>query len=163
MESLEQNLNDYYKKYKLWNDERIRLVYDNLKKEEPVAAFIILCDNVADFITKELQYCKNGVKSSNSFMDVIPKKKDDFILYFWKDLESSLKIKDKNNEYEEFKNWFINLLKTDTDKHGLGIECNKWFVVTDVELEQDPTMSIDELFNLIQDSQLLSWEKSQEE
>ena len=151
------NLYDYYKRYNQWNEERIKMLYNNLKQEKPITIYVVSYKGIPEFFSKELQYCAKSIKPSEAFVDVIPEKKDDFILYFWKHIDSSLKIKDKNNEYDEFKNWFNDLLSKDADEeNGLNMKNReKWFAVTNLELENNRLQTFEEFFNLLEEKQVL--------
>mgnify|MGYP000843919785 CR=1 FL=1 len=35
------NLYDYYKRYNQWNEERIKMLYNNLKQEKPITIYVV--------------------------------------------------------------------------------------------------------------------------
>lgn len=148
----ESILNEYYNKYKKWDEERIKSIYNKLQNDGIITIQIVSLTS-KDQLVLEIQRANFNVKQSNHFdqYTFIPNITQ-YLLFFWNDITNSICINKENkkeNEYEQFKKWFIKLTNADMTNGGLAISGTKHFLICHHEFKND--MDFDIMWNALEE------------
>lgn len=144
-------LQKYKNKFEEWDDNRIKRLYERLKQDE-VLTFQIVALESCDQLVKEIK-TPNAKLKSNHFDELTTEAEGTCSLLFWERIDSSLFNLKEQDEYNNFKKWFSNLLTTYVDDGGLSLR-GSHFIVEWKELI-DYGYSFDELWECLESEGLV--------
>lgn len=147
-----KRLYEFKRKFENWDDNRIKEIYNKLV-EGVVCTFQITSLETGDQIVKEIQRVTTQLQKSNHFHNSVTEIIQ-YILYFLDNMQSILTINpyNKKDEFEQFKDWFIELLCTDCEDGGLTWNDFDGFTVEWDEFTKE--FSFEELWNLLDEEGL---------
>jgi hypothetical protein len=153
MNKNEKRLNQFRSKFETWDDERIKQIFNRLNQGE-VCTFATTSLSSKDQNVTEIQKTITELKPSNHFDEFQTVNSiTQYVFYWWDSIQSLLVINKKQDEYLQFKNWFMKLLNTDCENNGLCWENNDCFIVEWEELTGE--YSHEEMWSLLEEEELV--------
>jgi predicted RNA-binding protein Jag len=137
---MNKTLTKYNDRFKLWDEKRIKSLYERLKKDGIITIETFSLES-ANHNVKEILRTENKVKS-NHFMDDSVNTITQYYLTFWDEIQTQLTIKNSNKEEDVFIDWFTDLLELDIDENGLNINDEDNFIVEWGEITDNESTEI---------------------